>query len=331
MSKLKDTDFLYISTNLRARENRMLTRERMERMLEARTDEDAAKVLSECGYTGLEHLTVDTLNDSLARSRAELFQELASFTPNSDMVDVFRIKYDYHNAKALVKCASTGREAEPMLIDSGRYSLTVLTAAVVQENYSLLTDAMRSAITEASEVLASTGDPQLSDLILDKACYAEMLSIAKRSGSDFLTGYVQLQIDSANLKTAVRCLRMKKGSDMLTKALLPGGNASLSAITGAVLSGGNLESVFTGYLQEAAVLGTAAAKGGRQTAFEAAVDNGLCDYLKSSRLTSFGDSVLVAFAAAKENEITAARIIMSGRLSGIPADAIRERLREAYV
>ena len=54
MSKLKDTDFLYISTRLRSMENRMLSRERMERMLEARTDEDAAKVLSECGYTGLE-------------------------------------------------------------------------------------------------------------------------------------------------------------------------------------------------------------------------------------------------------------------------------------
>ena len=46
MSKLKDTDFLYISTRLRSMENRMLSRERMERMLEARTDEDAAKVLS---------------------------------------------------------------------------------------------------------------------------------------------------------------------------------------------------------------------------------------------------------------------------------------------
>ena len=53
-NKLKDTDFLYISTRLRSMENRLLSRERMERMLEARTDEDAAKVLSECGYKGLE-------------------------------------------------------------------------------------------------------------------------------------------------------------------------------------------------------------------------------------------------------------------------------------
>ena len=48
-------------------------------------------------------------------------------------------------------------------------------------------------------------------------------------------------------------------------------------------------------------------------------------------MVSFGDSVLVAYAAAKENEITAARIIMSGRLGGVSTDSIRERLRDPYV
>lgn len=48
--KLKDTDYLGISTRVRAMENRLLTRERMERMIEARTSEEAAKVLTECGY-----------------------------------------------------------------------------------------------------------------------------------------------------------------------------------------------------------------------------------------------------------------------------------------
>ena len=61
------------------------------------------------------------------------------------------------------------------------------------------------------------------------------------------------------------------------------------------------------------------------------MDNALCAYLQKSRMVSFGDSVLVAYAAAKENEITAARIIMSGRLGGVSTDSIRERLRDPYV
>ena len=129
MSKLKDTDFLYISTRLRSMENRMLSRERMERMLEARTDEDAAKVLSECGYTGLEKADLDSLSQSLSAARAETFSELASMSPNSDIVDVFRMKYDYHNLKALMKCAHSGKDAGNMLIDAGRYSLDTVKRA----------------------------------------------------------------------------------------------------------------------------------------------------------------------------------------------------------
>ena len=106
---------------------------------------------------------------------------------------------------------------------------------------------------------------------------------------------------------------------------------SRSAIATAVTTGGSLEAVFTGQLQQAAALGDQAVKGGTQTAFERACDNGLNAFLQSSRMTSFGDCVLVAYAAAKENEISAARIILSGRLSGVPTASIRERLRDAYV
>ena len=46
---------------------------------------------------------------------------------------------------------------------------------------------------------------------------------------------------------------------------------------------------------------------------------------------SFGEAPVIAYLAAKEAEIVAIRIIMTGRLAGLPTDVIRERLREAYV
>ena len=46
----KDTDYLSISARIRAMENRLLSRERMERMIEARDEAEAMKILAECGY-----------------------------------------------------------------------------------------------------------------------------------------------------------------------------------------------------------------------------------------------------------------------------------------
>ena len=49
--KIRDTDYLFLSTRLRALERNVLTSARMERMIDAPTAADAAKVLSEIGYS----------------------------------------------------------------------------------------------------------------------------------------------------------------------------------------------------------------------------------------------------------------------------------------
>lgn len=331
MSRQKDTDYLFISTRLRSLENRLLTRERMERMLEARSNEDAAKVLSECGYEGLEPLSAAALERSLAANRRDTFAELSSMAPNPGIVDVFRMKYDYHNAKALVKCMATGQDPQRLLIDAGRVSADRFREMVQRGELGELPDMLRRGVEEAQEKLSATGDPQRCDFTLDLYYYEELRQVAERSGSSFLQGYVRLMIDAANLKSAVRLLRMKKGAELSGTVLMEGGNVSKTSVAAAVNTGSALAPVFTGPLQEAASLGDAIVKGGRQTAFEKACDDALNAYLQSSRLTPFGDCVLVAYAAAKENEITAARIILSGRLSGVPTASIRERLRDAYV
>ena len=80
MSQKRDTDYLAVSTRIHAMENRMLTRERMERMIDAKDSGEAAKVLSECGYGELTQLTSAALEELLAdgtHSRSSKFSEFA--------------------------------------------------------------------------------------------------------------------------------------------------------------------------------------------------------------------------------------------------------------
>lgn len=55
--KIKDTDYLVISARVKAMESGLLTRERMEQVLEAKSSEDAVKILQECGYPALDRRT----------------------------------------------------------------------------------------------------------------------------------------------------------------------------------------------------------------------------------------------------------------------------------
>ena len=332
MSKIKDTEYLSISAALRARETRLLTRERMERMVDARSGEESPKVLAECGYPELPALTSRALDEMLSQARAGLYRELKGAVPDPGLVEVFQMKYDYHNAKVLVKAAALGIDAGRLLMEGGRWSAAQIKDAFQRDSLRDFTDPFRQAVAQAREVLSAGSDPQLADFILDRACYAEMAAAADTADSEFLRGYVRLLVDAANLRSAVRAARMGKDSAFLSQALLPGGNVEVHALLSG--KGSDLAALFRGgLLGEAAAAGAALTVpgSGELTAFERLCDNAVMNYLAQARRIPFGEQAVIGYLYARENEFTAIRTILSGRMAGLDGDTIRERLREAYV
>lgn len=98
----------------------MLTRERMERMIDAKDSGEAAKVLSECGYGELTQLTSAALEELLADARRNTFRDMADSVPDRRLVEVFQLKYDYHNAKVLIKAQAMGLDEARLLSQGGR-------------------------------------------------------------------------------------------------------------------------------------------------------------------------------------------------------------------
>ena len=329
-NKVKDTDYLYLSTYLRAQEPKMLGPERMERMLTAKTAAEAAQVLEECGYGAFGAVTASELEEKIAARRATVMEDLAHLAPDVRVVDAFRVRYDYHNAKVLVK--SGGEGAQALLSSAGRIPPRQLEEAFRTNSFAGLPQTFVSAVCDARDTLARSGDPQLADFILDRAYYAEFLQLAQDCGSAFLVGYVRLSADCANLKSAVRALRMGKDAAFCKKVLVPAGTVDVDRLVSVVAAREPLAPIFSGTcLSEAAQAGDEAAAGGRLTHFERLCDNALVDYLRKAKLTGFGEVVLICFICALENELSAARILLTGRIGGLDAHVIRERLRESYV
>ena len=68
-NKIKDTDYLAISARIKAMETGLLTRERMEQVLDARSTEEAVKVLQECGYPELDARSPEAMDSDLSDDR----------------------------------------------------------------------------------------------------------------------------------------------------------------------------------------------------------------------------------------------------------------------
>ncbi len=315
---------------LRAREPQLLSGEKAQRMLDAPSFEEAAKLLVDCGYPDMAQSRADEIEALLAERRDAVFAEMDGIAPDEAIVRAFRVKYDYHNVKAIVKGEAMGSDPRRLLTASGRVPAEKLLAAYQENRYVELPNTLGKAMEEARTVLARTANPQMADLILDQACFGEMQDAAREAECSFLADYVRLLIDSTNLKSAVRTMRMHKDADFLQSVLLTGGTVSESRIAAA----GDREALAglfaNGKLAKAAALGAEAAAGGRMTAFELACDNAVTDFLRDAKLVGFGPETLVAYLAAVEGEITAVRMILTGRLAGIAPETIRERLRDLY-
>ena len=327
-----DTDFLFLTSMLRAREAKMLSGEKIERMLDASGFDGAAKLLMDCGYPDMSGMDASQLESVLDSRRESVFYELSLYENARGLVDIFRIKYDYHNVKVLVKSMGTRADVSDMLSGSGRARAPDIEYAFVSGDRHGLPHALKAAIREAVAVLAKTRSPQLSDIAVDAAYFSELLELARGVGDGFVLGYARLLIDCANLRTFTRTRRSKRGCDFLKSALFPDGNADIEKIICLAPSGINAAEVFAERALAPAVSRCQAViSGGAYWNFELDCDNATQRYISQAPPSGFGIAAVLLYLAAVEREITAVRQLLTGRLLGISTAIIKERLRDCHV
>ncbi len=321
---MKDTDFLYATMRVRVNENNLLSPQAIERMTDAKTPEEAAKVMTDAGYGDVSPRSFSDIERALSKMRKSVMELIKEISPSDEILEVFALKYDFHNIKTIIKAAFSETFAERLLSDASYFPKEVILSAVNSGDMSSLPEKMADAISEAKETLARTRDPQLSDFILDRAYFEMINDAAKRSESEFLVGYVKLLADASNLRSAVRNMRQGRGGDVLASSLVPDGN-----IPSAVFLSYDFENGFSSSpLKEAARLGNDAATGKTGlTEFEKELDKVLIKYMESAKYAAFDERPIIAYIAAREAEAMSIRIIMAGKLEGLSAEEIRSRLR----
>lgn len=310
---------------LRAREAKLLSRDALERML-GESFADACRAAAEAGYADMTGMDTAGISAALERRRSEELAELRDMIPDEALPRFFALPYDCHNAKVLVKSGGDRDAAERLFSGAGTYSLDELWEVYSSDDGDgALPPLLAEAIRSARGVLARTGNPQLADFQLDRACFALLRALAGETGRPYFTDYVRNRIDKVNLRSLLRTLDMGRRAEMLDAALIEGGSVSLDRITDPGLSREDIVRLY------GATIFDAAAEENGMTAFEKAADNAELREMSGGSLIPFGPEVALEYVTALENEIMSLRIILTGKKMGIGAETLRERLRENYV
>lgn len=187
--KIKDTDYLTISARIRGMENTLMNRDKMEQLLETHSDEEVSRILQEYGYPAFSLADPEELDEAFSNVRRNIWKDLEQSMPDPRYLDVFRMKYDYHNVKAVLKAEAMHTSPDSMLSDLGRIPAEEVKRYVSSRGTEgELPPILAEASREARQVLESTRDPQLCDMVLDRARFQEELRVAEITGSRFLPG-----------------------------------------------------------------------------------------------------------------------------------------------
>lgn len=313
--------------SVRSMENKLLTKQKLMQMAEAKDADEALRLLQDSDYGKTQVSEAHDFEVMVQTNLEEAYQAVGKLIPSKTFMDIFRFKNDYHNVKVLMKEEISKVSGKKYMVQGGTIPVEELRKHFVERNYAELPYIDAEAVEEAIEQYAKTKNAAYIDIILDKACFAAMSTAAEKLGNAYVVKYVRKLADVTNLKTLLRIRTLDRTEEELTECIVPGGEINTDTLIRAFRNSSAVAVLKeTGY---AALCEESMEQG--FTAFEKACDDYLMDYIKDAKYKTLTPEPVVAYILAKETEAKCVRIIMTCKLQGIDAETIKERVREAYV
>lgn len=222
----KERIYPFAVASVRSMENKLLTKQKLLQMAEAKDAEEALRFLQDSDYGKTQIGDVHEFETMIQANLEEAYQAMGKLIPNEVFMDIFRFKNDYHNVKVLIKeeiSKVNGQE----IPDSGRFdSVEDLRKFFRERNYMEMPCIDEKAVEEAIELYAKTKNGRYIDTTLDRACFRVMSDAAEKLGIPYVATYVRKLADITNLKTLYRIYTLKRTEQELTESLVPGGETA---------------------------------------------------------------------------------------------------------
>jgi V/A-type H+-transporting ATPase subunit C len=330
-----DTRYAYAVARVRGMETRLLSRQQVERVL----SESPSGALRSLADTAYQDALADVgrpedIESGLSRALSDILTTISAISPEPDLIDLFRMRWDFRNLKSILKASVLKLESDEIgtLDGVGTVDLGVMEKAVREHEHIALPELVSEVLRAAEDEYESSGELASIDRVVDAAMWSHSLATAAEHRNDFLVGYLVAEIDVANVKAFARMKQAGRDSSELASAFIPGGTLELSffasmlvepmdAFARALEYGpyGELAPVFREWSAE------------RTFALELACDNLLLRRTEPAATTAYGIEPLVRFILVRTLELKLIRAATAAKLDGLPPGEIEMRLRMLHV
>lgn len=151
-----DKNYLYAVANIRANES-LLSRADIDALIDAPDYKTALTLLDGKGYDTSFGSDYSAMLDGETEKTWSLIKSVA---PSAEALDIFIVKNDFQNLKAVLK-SETGDDAEKYLVSPSVIPKELLLKAVKERDFDSLPDFISDAAEKCLEVITKTENGQL--------------------------------------------------------------------------------------------------------------------------------------------------------------------------
>lgn len=343
-----DSRYAYAVGRIRVLETRLLNKSNIDRMLGAKSAEDAFKVLNDMDYashsTDISH--VADFQKVLNYGLREVKDFLDKLAPDPDVMQLLWLRFDIHNIKTLIKGKLKNlpeETVEDSMMHFGSISHQLLKCYINDKTHAEAVPSMiKQIIDSALELFEKNQNIQEVDFYLDNQFFVLVKDIVKKSKDEFIQHYFQLMADVQNIKVAHRFKVMypniatQEQENELDILFQEAGEIPLDVFKEYLKMTNEIEAkeFFLKALKDSPYFKTvsrgldALEREKSLLDLEIGLDDLVQDYLKHSKTLILGVGPLFAYFLAKQNNAQIIRAIMIGKLNRLDDQKIRKLIRQ---
>ena len=321
--------YAYACARVSALSKRLLDDTALKRMTEGSMG-DALRILIDDRYGNLPDAGEGDGEKMIERELIAMREEIKSLSPEPAITDLFLLQSDVMNLKTLIKARLLDQK-DVTWQAGGLYEREALEKAVSEQDYSLLPADMVPELTALEKRLATSVEPQLISIALDRAYLRHALKTTEKNKA--FSHYFKAKADFDNVLTLLRVRAMGGGRGMLRDVLLVEGGIPFKAF----YEGYDLSVEGFGKIVESSVCRRPLAAAldhmygtGNIGEVEKARDNYLMSLIAAHRHDAMSLYPVVGYILAKEREAQNVRLILTVKRNGLNESVIAERLVKLY-
>ena len=219
-----NSDQLYANGRIAVLSTKLLGADKFQRLAECRAISEAVRVLQESGYAS--GVVLSDPNDYEQILKAELdsaMSQIRELCFDKNAVKYLLCKYDYVNAKLLMKGKYLREDFTAYCFDNARYDKVQMQQDFVNDSYAEYGKYMSKACDGIdAEYANGNRSPQVVDKILDQACFDEMRHYARRSSNRVVYKLYDWLTNTSNLMLIYRLKKAGYGKDELEQWIVNG-------------------------------------------------------------------------------------------------------------